>query len=346
VTDGETPSTVTVALDAMGGDHAPTEPIRGALAAAEDGIRVLLVGDRETLAAALEAERAAEGDLIRIVHAPEVVSSAEDGARAVRAKPDSSVAVACRLVKDGEAQALVSPGHTGATMAASILHLRRVPGVLRPGIAVILPNPEGPIVLIDAGANAEARPEHLRQFALMGRLFARDVLGVPSPTVGLLSIGEEGGRGSELVLEAHALLRGSPGFVGNIEGRDILARVTDVVVTDGFTGNVALKLMEGTAVFMLEQVRAAVTSSLIGRIGGLLVRPSLRAMREKTHPDTYGGAYLLGVGGISVIGHGNGRARAIANAVRLAARGVHSDLVSQLAEGIDQESAISAPAKA
>ncbi|MDH3225600.1 MAG: phosphate acyltransferase PlsX [Thermoleophilia bacterium] len=331
------PATVTVALDAMGGDHAPAEPVRGALSASQDDIRVLLVGDREVLTAALAAEQAGESDRIQIVHAPDVVTSAEDGARAVRAKPESSVAVGCRLVKEGQAQAIVSPGHTGATLAASILYLRRVPGVLRPGIGVILPNPEGPVVLIDAGANAEARPEHLRQFALMGRLFARDVLGVASPSVGLLSIGEEGERGSDLVLESHALLRGSPGFVGNIEGRDILTRVADVVVTDGFTGNVALKLMEGTAVFMLEQIRAAVTSSLIGRIGGLLVRPSLRAMREKTHPDTYGGAYLLGVRGISVIGHGNGRSRAVANAIRLAARGVRSDLVSRLAEGIDQE---------
>jgi glycerol-3-phosphate acyltransferase PlsX len=339
------PATVTVALDAMGGDHAPTEPVRGALAATRDDIRVQLVGDRSALIAALAAEQADESDRVQIVHAPEVITSAEDGARAVRAKPDSSVAVACRLVREGQAQAIVSPGHTGATMAASILYLRRVPGVLRPGIAVILPNPEGPVVLIDAGANAEARPEHLRQFALMGRLFARDVLGVASPSVGLLSIGEEGQRGSDLVLESYVLLQGTPGFIGNIEGRDIPARVADVVVTDGFTGNVALKLMEGTAVFMLEQVRAAVTSSLIGRIGGLLVRPSLRAMREKTHPDTYGGAYLLGVGGIAVIGHGNGRSRAVTNAIRLAARGARNDLVSRLAEGINQENHDPAEAK-
>ena len=330
---------VVVALDAMGGDHAPTEPVRGALAACADGIAVRLVGDRAALTRALEQEGAAERDDLRIVHADDVIKSEEDGARAVRAKPESSVAVACRLVKSDEADAIVSPGHTGATLAASILHLRRIPGVLRPGIAVILPNPEGPVVLIDAGANAEARPEHLRQFALMGRLFARDVLGVDDPTVGLLSIGEEGERGSDLVLETHALLKGTEGFLGNIEGRDILHRGADVVVTDGFTGNVALKLMEGTAGYILEQVRAAVMSTLRGRIGGLLVRPAMLAMRERNHPDTYGGAYLLGVDGISVIGHGNGKARAVANAIRLAARGVRSDLVSRLGEGIALERA-------
>jgi glycerol-3-phosphate acyltransferase PlsX len=332
-------SVTTVALDAMGGDFAPDEPVRGALAAVGGGIRVILVGDRPSLERALRTEGREEGGDIEIVHAPDKIASDEDGARAVRSKPECSVVVACRLVADGRAQAIVSPGHTGATMAASTLYLRRIPGVLRPGIAVILPNPQGPVVLLDAGANAEARPEHIRQFALLGRVFAREVLGVTDPTVGLLSIGEERERGSELVLESHALLRGTPGFVGNIEGRDILSRAADVVVTDGFTGNVALKLMEGTAAFLLEQVREAAMSSLRGRIGGFLVRPSLRAMRERTHPDTYGGAYLLGVNGIAVIGHGNGSARAVSNAIRLAARGARHDLVRRFAEAVAREKA-------
>lgn len=330
------PPLVTVALDAMGGDHAPTEPVRGALMVGDD-IRVLLVGDRQIIEGALAAEGAHEGPNLEIVHATEVIRSDEDGARAVRAKPDCSVALACRLVGDGSAQAIVSPGHTGATMAASTLYLRRIPGVLRSGIAVILPSPTGPVVLLDAGANAEARPEHLHQFALMGRLFARDVLGIARPTVGLLSIGEEGERGSDLVLGAHALLQGTEGFIGNIEGRDIITGETSVVVTDGFTGNVALKAMEGTAAVILEQVRTAVMSSLLGRIGGLLVRPSLRAMREQTHPDTYGGGYLLGVRGISVIGHGNGSARAVSNAIRLAAKGVESGLIGRFEEAIADE---------
>ena len=331
----ETPM-VTVALDAMGGDHAPLEPVRGALAAGP-GIRVLLVGDRQIIESALAEVGAAEGSSLEIVHASEVIKSDEDGARAVRAKPDCSVALACRLVGDGTAQAIVSPGHTGATMAASTLYLRRVPGVLRPGIAVILPSPKGPVVLLDAGANAEARPEHLHQFSLMGRLFAREVLGIPQPTVGLLSIGEEGERGSDLVLETHGMLQGTQGFIGNIEGRDILTGDTNVVVTDGFTGNVALKVMEGTASIILDEVKSAVMSSLMGRIGGLLVRPSLRAMVKRTHPDTYGGAYLLGVRGISVIGHGNGSARAVSNAIRLAAKGVESGLVGRFEEAIAEE---------
>lgn len=330
---------ITVALDAVGGDHAPHEPVRGALAVADAATRILLVGDATLLERALHEQGGADNPNVEVVHAPDKISSEEDGARAVRAKPDCSVAVACRLVASGEAQAVVSPGHTGATMAASTLYLRRIPGVVRPGIAAVLPNPDGPVVLLDAGANADARAEHLVQFALMGRLFAREVLGVDAPTVGLLSIGEEGERGSELVLDTHALLRGSEGFVGNIEGRDILNRSADVVVTDGFTGNVALKLMEGTATFMLHQVREAVMSSLIGRIGGLLVRPSLRAMRERTHPDTYGGAYLLGVNGISVIGHGNGGSRAVANAIRLAARGADHGLVERFTEAIAREKA-------
>jgi glycerol-3-phosphate acyltransferase PlsX len=323
---------VVIALDAMGGDDAPEVTVRGALDAAGPDLGVILVGDR----AAIEARLAAAGPgaaagHIEVVHAPDKVLSSEDGARAVRAKPDSSVALACRLVREGRAQGAVSLGHTGAMLAAATLHIRRIPGVLRPGIAVVLPSRAGFIVLLDAGANAEARPEHLAQFAAMGRLFAQGVLGDPAPSVGLLSIGEEEERGSELVLAAHALLKDTPGFAGNVEGRDIPTGTVRVVVTDGFTGNVALKLYEASAGFLLAEMRDAVSESVWGRLGGLMIRPSVRRMRARLHPDSVGGAFLLGVNGLAVIGHGSGSALAVANALRTAARGVREDIVGRLA---------------
>ena len=329
----------------MGGDRAPSEPVRGAVIVAAEGIHVLLVGDETILREELERQGSAPGAGIEIVHAAEVISSAEEGARAVRAKPESSVSLACRLVGEGRAGAAVSAGNTGAMLAAATLYMRRVRGVIRPAIAVVLPaTGGGHVVLLDAGASAEARAEHFPQLALMGRLFARDVLGVAEPRVGLLSIGEEEGKGSEIVLAAHALLRDTPGFVGNVEGRDIPSGALDVVVTDGFTGNVVLKTMEGTASFLMGEVRAAVGSTLLGRIGGVLVRPPLRRMRERIDPDSYGGAVLLGVRGLAVIGHGNATARGIANAVGVAARGTREGLVSQFADAIALDAAERSPA--
>jgi glycerol-3-phosphate acyltransferase PlsX len=308
-------------------------------------VRVLLVGDEAVLAGELGRQGAAGAAGIEVVHAPELIGSDEEGARAVRAKPSSSVSTACRVVGEGRAGAAVSAGNTGAMLAAATLYMRRIPGVIRPAIAVTLPAAGGrPVVMLDAGASAEARPEHFPQMALMGRLFARDVLGIDEPRVGLLSIGEEDVKGSEAVLAAHALLRDTPGFAGNIEGRDILERAVDVVVTDGFTGNVVLKTMEGTAGFLLGEVRAAVGSTLPGRVGGLLVRPAMRRMRERIDPESYGGAVLLGVRGLAVIGHGNSTGRGVANAVRLAARGTRERLVAQLADGLAHEGAEPSPA--
>jgi glycerol-3-phosphate acyltransferase PlsX len=326
--------TTVVALDAMGGDNAPEATVAGAAAAAGTDLRVLLVGDSAVLEPLLEAVPAPARAHIELVHAPDKILSSEDGARAVRAKPESSVVVACRTVREGRAAAAVSLGHTGAMMAAATLHMRRIPGVLRPGIAVVLPSAAGFIVLLDAGANADARPEHLAQFGIMGRLFAREVLEIAEPTVGLLSIGEEEERGSELVIAAHNLMRGSTGFIGNVEGRDIPRGTASVVVTDGFTGNVALKLYESAAQFLLTEVRAAVTASLPGRIGGLLVRGNIRKMRRRLDPDAVGGAFLLGVQGLAVIGHGSSNPTAVANAIRVAAVGVRHDMVEKLAAEI------------
>jgi len=324
---------VVVALDAMGGDRAPAEPVRGALLAAGPALRVLLVGDEPALLGELDG-RQGGASAVEVVHAPAVIGADEEGARAVKAKPDASLVVAHRLAAEGRAQAVVSAGHTGAMLAAGALVLRRVPGVLRPAIAVVLPSRGGPVVLIDGGANPDVRPEHLPQFALMGTLLARDVLGVAAPRVGLLSIGEEAGKGSELVQVAHAALLGSPGFVGNVEGRDIPRGAVDVVVTDGFTGNVALKLYEGAAAAIFAEVREALAASVRGRLAGALARPALRGLRRRIDPEEYGGAYLLGVRGLSVIAHGNSSGRGIANAVRLAARGVREGLVGQLEAGL------------
>jgi phosphate acyltransferase len=319
----------------MGGDRAPEEPVRGALiAAAEPNTRVLLVGDESVLRDELVRQGAADAPGIEVVHAPDVIASDEDGARAARSKTESSMVVACRLIGDGRAHAVVSAGNTGAMLASATLHLRRIPGVLRPGIGVVLPSASGPVVLIDAGANADSRPEYLPQFALMGRLLARDVLGIDDPTVGLLSIGEEAGKGSEMVQAAFAAMEGTAGFVGNVEGRDIPKGTTHVIVTDGFTGNVALKLYESAAGWLLSEVRGALTSTTRARLGAPLVRPALRGLRDKIDPDEYGGAYLLGVRGLAVIAHGNAEGRGIANAIRLGARGVREGLLNQIQDGL------------
>ena len=220
----------------------------------------------------------------------------EKPAEAVRAKPDSSLVRSARAVGDGDAAAVVSAGNTGAVLAASLLHVRRLPGVLRPGIAIVIPGSRGPTVLIDAGANADARPEHLVQFAHMGAVFAEELLDVREPSVRLLSIGEEPEKGNQLTLEAHALLAGADlRFEGNTEGRTLLETAADVVVCDGFTGNVALKTLEGTIRSVLEALRGEIRASAMATLGGLLIRPAARGLRRRLDPETYGGGYLLGL---------------------------------------------------
>jgi glycerol-3-phosphate acyltransferase PlsX len=228
----------------------------------------------------------------------------------------------------------VSAGNTGAILVAGLLHLRRLPGVLRPALAAPLPTRSGPSLLIDCGANADNRPEHLVQFAVMGAVFAREILGIADPSVRLLSIGEEPEKGDQLTLEAHALLRDTEGirFEGNAEARDLLKGSADVVVTDGFTGNMALKLLEGTIKELLDLLRAEITATSAGKLGGLLIRPAARRLRSRLDPDTYGGVYLLGLRGLSVIAHGNSGRRAIRNAIELAARGADHRVVERLAE--------------
>jgi len=322
---------IRVAVDAMGGDRAPEEIVAGALAAASEGVEPILYGRRETL------EPLAQG--LAVVHAEDIVAMDEKPSDAAREKRASSMFAACRAVGEGEAEAVVSAGNTGAMLAAGLLEIRRLPDVHRPAIAVPLPSLGGTSVLIDAGANADARPEHLVQFGHMGAVFATEVLGIAAPSVALLSIGEEPEKGNRLVRETHPLLEGSGlDFVGNVEGRQLLAHAADVVVCDGFTGNMALKLMEGTIKTLLEALRAEISASARGKAGGLLIRPAAQGLRKRLDPETYGGAYLLGLRGLSVIAHGNSSRTAIANAVTLAAQGASQQVVervaSQLAERV------------
>jgi len=310
-----------IAVDALGGDRAPSEVVAGALEAAADGIDVTLFGP-----AGLETEG------LPLVETTEQIEMHEKPADAVRGKPDSSLVAAHVAVAEGRADAVVSAGNTGAMLAAGLLHLRRIAGVMRPAIAVPIPTQRGPSVLLDAGANADARPEHLLQFAYMGAIFAEEILELSKPEVRLLSIGEEAEKGNQLTLDAHALLAASElEFAGNAESRDLLAGAADVVVCDGFTGNVALKLLEGTIKTLLDALREEIAATPRGKLGGLLIRPAARRLRSRLDPETYGGAYLLGLRGLSVIAHGNSSRRAISNAIHLAARGVEHDVVGRLA---------------
>jgi glycerol-3-phosphate acyltransferase PlsX len=321
-----------IAVDAMGGDDAPGAIVAGALEAAADDLTPILFGPAGLDTGGLE-----------LVEAPDRIGMHDKPAEAVRAKPESSLVAACRAVADGRADAVVSAGNTGAMLAAGLIHQRRLPNVLRPAIAVPIPTGRGPSVLLDAGANADARPEHLLQFGHMGAIFAREILELDAPDVRLLSIGEEPEKGNQLTLDAHALLTASDlRFAGNAESRDLLAGVADVVVCDGFTGNVALKLLEGTIAALLDSFRDEISATTRGRLGGLLIRPAARRLRERLDPDTYGGAYLLGLRGLSVIAHGNSSSAAIANAIRLAARGVEHDVVGRLAARLPERRAATA----
>ena len=313
---------IRVAVDALGGDRGSGEIVEGAKAAASSEIQPVLFGPPglETLG-------------LPLVETSDAIDMDESPVEAVRAKSDSSLVRAVRAVADGDADAVVSAGNTGAMLAASLLHVRRLPNAFRPAIAVVLPARRRLSVLIDAGANADARPEHLLQFAHMGAVFAEEILGVSDPEVRLLSIGEEDEKGNQLTLDAHELLRGSGlRFTGNTESRWLLEGEADVVVTDGFTGNVALKAIEGTIRSLLESIRSEVDSNVRGKLGGLLIRPAARRVRARLDPEAHGGAYLLGLRGLVVIAHGSSSPVAIANAIRLAARGIEHRVVERLEE--------------
>ena len=326
-------SVTTVVVDAMGGDDAPEVVLEGVAAAleADKMLRVLLVGPEEVVA------RAAS-DRLEPVVASEVIGMGEHPAAAVRAKKDSSIVVGCRLVKDGRAAGFFSAGSTGACMAAATLVMGRLSGVARPAIATVIPATGRPSVLLDIGANADVKPEMLVQFAHMGAAYAQVMLGVAQPTIGLLNIGEEPTKGSALAQEAYTLLSASvPGFTGNVEGRDIPAGTVDVVVTDGFTGNVALKVLEGLASVLFKEIKATLTATLPNRLAASVVAPSIRELKGRLDPDTYGGAPLLGVDGVCIIGHGSSGAEAIANGVAATARAIRGDLTGTIARAVAVE---------
>ena len=321
---------IRVAVDAMGGDRAPEEIVAGAVEARSDTVEPVLFGRRE------ELDPLAQG--LEIVHADDVVAMDEKPSDVAREKRASSMFAACRAVGEGSAQAVLSAGNTGAMLAAGLLEIRRLPDVHRPAIAVPLPSIGGTSVLIDAGANADARPEHLVQFGHMGSVFAEEILAIPKPTVALLSIGEEPEKGNRLVRETHPLLETSRlDFVGNVESRELLAHAADVVVCDGFTGNMALKLMEGTIKTLLDEFRNEIEESARGKLGGLLIRPAARGLRRRLDPDTYGGAYLLGLRGLVVIAHGSSSRTAIANAITLGAQGAAGKVVERVAARLEEE---------
>ncbi len=314
-------------MDANGADLGPAEVAAGAALAAERGARVLLFGPARELGP--------PGEGVTVVDAPVSIAKQPDPVRAARSTPEASIVRAARAVAAGEAQALVCAGGTGAAVAAGLFNIKRAQGIYRPALALPLPVPRHPVTLLDVGASADARREHLVQFAFMGAALASAVLGVQRPRVGLLSNGEEVGRGSELVLATHTELAarapasGAFEFVGNVEGSDLVSGAADVVVTDGLTGNIALKLMEGVSQTILGAIRQAAESSPRAKLGGLLLRPSLRAFRDEIDPELQGGAYLLGLRRLGVVPHGRFTRRGFAEAILRAGRGASEDVVGR-----------------
>lgn len=308
-----------IAVDAMGGDHAPQEVVLGAIAAAREfSLEIVLVGQPDRIQESLAGQNTA-GLSVEVVPAAEVIGFDEPPVQAVRRKKNSSLVVALGLLKAGKVDAVVSAGHTGALMAGGLFSTGRIKGVDRPALSTIVPTRDGFTFLLDVGANADARPENLYQFGIMGSIYAERVLGVHRPRVVLLSNGSEAEKGSKLVKEAHALLKGSGlNFVGNIEARDLLGGVGDVVVADGFSGNVALKATEGAAAMLMGLIRSAVGSSLRTKLGGLLLKPALKGVAAKLDYAEYGGAPLLGLDGAVIKCHGSSRARAIRSGIRVA----------------------------
>jgi glycerol-3-phosphate acyltransferase PlsX len=325
-----------IAVDAMGGDHAPSVVVDGAIAAARHlPIAVRLVGPKPLVTRELERHPDAAALPVTIEDAPDVVGMAESPAAALRRKPRASIRVAADLVASGEAVALVSAGSTGATVMAAYSALGLLPGVDRPALATAIPTRQRPAVLLDAGANVECRPQHLLQFAAMGSVYAQVALGIERPRVGLLSIGEEETKGTELIREAHRLPKsGTLAFVGNVEGRDVYTGLADVIVCDGFTGNVALKISEGLVDAVEHLLGEELQATFSGRMGYLFSLRAFRRFRKRLDYSEYGGAPLLGVNGLCIVGHGRSSVKAIRNAVAMAHRFASYRMVERLEHGI------------
>jgi glycerol-3-phosphate acyltransferase PlsX len=333
-------ATPRIVVDAMGGDYGVDVVVPGAIAAARQlgsTARIICVGDEALVQSVLERESAA-GLGIAVVHAPENIGMDEAPAAAIRRKKNSSIVVGAGLLRDGEADAFVSAGSTGAVTAASTLVVGRLPGVRRPGIAALIPTQAGVALVLDVGANSDAKPNHLLQFAAMGRTYSRSVLGVAEPRVGILNIGEERGKGNDLTQEAWDLLDAhEPGFVGNIEGKHFFAGGADVVVCDGFTGNVVLKILESFGGFLLNSFRDEISGDWRAKIGAGILKPAMKQFARRFNYAEYGGAPLLGCNGLVMISHGSSSAEAITNAVLAADRGVRDEISSRIRAEIERE---------
>lgn len=321
-----------IAIDAMGGDYAPQEIVHGALGALNDqqDLELILVGQEAAIKEHLPKKYAEER--LTIHHCTEFIAMEETPVVAYRKKKDASITVTTRLVKEGHAQAVISAGNTGAQMVASLFGLGRLPGISRPAIGTVLPGLEGPKLLVDAGANTECKAENLLQFALMGSVYAEKILGIKNPRIGLVSNGSEPTKGNELTLKAHQLLANAEqiNFMGNVEGRDFLVGPVDVLVCDGFVGNIILKAVEGTGTGMFTLLREELTSNWRSKMGAFLLLPALKKMKARLDYTEFGGAPLLGVKGLSIICHGSSNAHAIRNAVRAAVKCIEKEMVSTL----------------
>jgi glycerol-3-phosphate acyltransferase PlsX len=317
----------------MGGDEGPKPIVDGSLVAARHlQIGLLLAGDRALIESELSRHPAARGLDIEILDTQERITMGEEASASLRRKPRASIRVAVEAVHDGRASAVFSAGHTGASVMAAVATFGRLPGIDRPALATIVPTRQRPAVLLDSGATVECRPQHLVQFALMGAAYSRVALGHVNPRIGLLSVGEEEGKGNELTREAHQLLKTAPvNFVGNVEGRDVYAGEVDVIVCDGFTGNVTLKISEGLVETVETLLQAELRSTFGSQIGYLLSAQAFRRFRKRLDYAEYGGAPLLGVNGICIVGHGRSSAKAVRNAVTMAARAVDERLLEKLA---------------
>ncbi len=330
---------IRVAVDAGGADLGPREVAEGAARAAEEGIGVLLFGPAADIGSVPEG--------VELVDAPVSIAKATDPAFAVRSTPEASIVQAARAVAEGRAQALVSGGSTGSALAAGLFNLRRDRGIYRPALALPLPMPQPdapPVLLLDVGANVSCRPEHLVQFAHMGSAFAKAILGIAAPRVALLSNGEEPAKGTPDLVVVHEQLAGSGGrglnFIGNIEGTRVTDRVADVVVMDGFTGNIALKLIEGVSGRTIRAIRDEAMSSLRGKLGGWLLAPSVHRLRNRIDPETPGGAYMLGLRQLGVVAHGRFTRRGFARAIEVAARGVQEDVIGKTRQALIEAGAL------
>ncbi|KXS44700.1 MULTISPECIES: phosphate acyltransferase PlsX [unclassified Candidatus Frackibacter] len=327
-----------IAVDVMGGDHAPTEIIKGVIEAIpEVKGRIILVGPTEIIKNEL-ANYDYNNDKLEVVEAPDIIEMEEEPARAVRKKKDSSIVVGANLVRRGKADALVSAGSTGAMMAAGLLKIGRVKGVKRPAIATVMPALEGETLVLDVGANVDSKPINLAQYALMGSIYAEQILHKKEPKVGLLSVGEEEKKGNDLTKEAHQLLKELDiNFIGNVEGRDIFSGDCDLIVCDGFIGNIVLKTAEGLGNALFTMLKSELEESVIAKAGAFLMKSGLKNLKKKMDYAEYGGAPLLGVNGVVIISHGSSKGKAIKNAINVAQEAIEKQVVQRIKENIKRK---------